>query len=291
MEKIAREPRSVAFSLSLYRALLVVYPSEFRQEYGGLMLQVFGDCCRRALREAGPAGLLPLWGRTMLDTVQAAVEQHSQRGVDMSKEKFVKLGGWALILGGLAIALGWMAGARPEYNAFNALSLPIDRYANVAEAPLIFLGLLLLSAGLTGLLARYGRIAGGFGRFSLGLGIVFGVVSAAGAIGLGISDSDPWWSMFFWGLTFQFLGVALFGIVCLQRGLLGRWNGLPLLAGVWVPLFVATSLIVEQFSGTWVDWPEWVFYSLWLFSLAGLAGLGIVMQASAASEEGLYQAA
>jgi hypothetical protein len=291
MEKMAREPRSVAFSLYLYRALLAVYPSEFRREYGGLMLQVFGDCCRRALREAGPAGLLPLWGRTMLDTVQAAVEQHSQRGVDMSKEKFVKLGGWALILGGLAISLGWMAGTRPEYNSFNALSLPVDRYANLAELPLFSLGLLLLSVGLTGLFARYGRAAGGFGRFGLGLGIIFGLVSAAGVIGLGISDSDPWWSMFFWGLTFQFLCLTLFGVVCLQRRLLGRWNGLPLLAGVWVPLFVAVSLIVEQFSGAWVEWPEWVFYSLWLLSLAGLAGLGIVMQASALLEDGMLQTA
>jgi hypothetical protein len=291
MKKMVQEPRSVAFSLSLYRALLAIYPSEFRREYGGLMLQVFGDCCRQALREAGPVGLLPFWGRMALDTVQTAVEQHFQRGADMSKEKYVKLGGWALILGGLAIPLGWVAGTRPEYNPFNALSLPIDRYANAAEALLIFLGLLLLSMGLTGLFARYGRAAGSFGRISLALGIVFGLFSAAGVIGLGINDSEPWWLMFFWGLTFQFLGVALFGVACLQHRLLGRWNGLPLLAGVWVPLFVAISLSVEQFSGAWVAWPEWVFYTLWLLSLAGLAGLGILMQAGAISEEGMLQTA
>jgi hypothetical protein len=291
MKKMAREPWSVVFSLSLYRALLAVYPSEFRQEYGGPMLQVFGDCCRRALREVGLAGLLPLWGRTALDTVQTAVEQHSQRGVDMSKEKFVKLAGWALVLGGLAISLGWMASSRPEYNPFNALSLQVDRYANAAGVPLIFLGLLLLSVGVAGLLARFGRAAGGFGRLSLGLGAVFGVVSAVGVVGLGIKDSDPWWSMFFWGLTFQFLGVALFGVVCLQRRLLGRWNGLPLLAGMWAPLFVAISLIVEQFSGAWLDMPEWIFYSLWLLSLAGLAGLGYRLQAGAIPEEGALQAA
>jgi hypothetical protein len=51
------------------------------------MLQVFRDCCRRALREAGPPGCWHSVGRTMLDTVQTALEEHVQRGVDMSKEK------------------------------------------------------------------------------------------------------------------------------------------------------------------------------------------------------------
>jgi hypothetical protein len=54
--------------------------------------------------------------------------------------------------------------------------------------------------------------AGSFGRFSLGLGALSGVVSAVGAIGLGIYDSKPWWSMFFLGMVFQFLGLALFGM-------------------------------------------------------------------------------
>jgi hypothetical protein len=281
MEKTFNEPRSLLLSTRLYRALLAVYPSEFRQAYGGPMLQVFRDGCRRALRESGATGLISLWARTLLDVVQTAIEEHAQRGVDMSKEKFIKLSGWALILGGLAEMLGWLASTRPDYDRYNAHSLPIDRYVNVAELPLLVMGMLLLSVGFTGLLVRYGKDTGAFGRSSLGLAIVSGMVSAVGMVGLGIYDSDPWWSLFFWGLTFQFVGAALFGIVCLRRRVLPRWNALPLFAGVWIPLFVVVVLIVEQFTGTWVEWPEWVFFAIWLLSLAGLAGLGFQLQSDA----------
>ena len=52
MEKSTNAPRSLILSTRLYQALLAVYPSEFRQAYGGPMLQVFRDCCQRALRES-----------------------------------------------------------------------------------------------------------------------------------------------------------------------------------------------------------------------------------------------
>lgn len=278
MDNSPNAPRSLILSTRLYQALLTVYPSEFRQAYGNPMMQVFRDCCRRALGERGLAGLLALWIWTMLDTVQTALEEHTQRGVDMSQKKFIKLSGWALMLGGLAVMLGWLAGTRPEYNRFNARSLPIDRYANAVEFPLIVMGMLLLSVGLIGLFLRYGQRAGGFGRFSLGLGAISGLVSAIGAIGLGIYDSEPWWSMFFLGMTVQYLGLALFGIANLRQRTLPRWNGLPILAGLWVPLFVLYSLVFERVTGQWVEWPEAIFTSLWLLSLAGLAGLGYLLQ-------------
>jgi hypothetical protein len=278
MEKTQNVPRSLTLSSRLYQALLTIYPSEFRRAYGVPMVQLFRDSSLRALRETGPAGLISLWGRTMLDTVQTAIEEHAQRGVDMSKGKFVKLSGWALMLGGLAVMLGWLAGTRPEFNRFNARSQAIDQYANAVEFPLIVMGLLLLSVGFIGLFLRYGQGAGSFGRFSLGLGALSGVVSAAGAIGLGINDSEPWWSMFFFGMTVQYLGLALFGIANLRQRALPRWYGMPLLAGIWVPSFVILSLISEQVNGGWVDWPDLAFMILWLLSLVGLAGLGYLLQ-------------
>ncbi len=278
MDNSTNAPRSLILSTRLYKTLLAVYPSEFRQAYGGPMLQVFRDCSQHALRESGRAGLLALWSRTMLDTVQTALEEHVQRGVDMSKEKFIKLSGWALMLGGLAVMLGWLAGTRPEYNHYNARSLPIDQYANAVEFPLIVMGMLLLSIGMIGLYLRYGQGAGGFGRYSLGLGALSGAVCAVGAIGLGINDNEPWWSIFFFGMLFQYLGLTLFGIANIRQRALPRWNGLPILAGIWIPLLVLVGLIIEQGSGQWVEWSEAVFMTLWLLSLAGLAGLGYLLQ-------------
>src|SRR4030067_950641 len=101
MGKTANIQSKLVISLRLYRALIAVYPPEFRQAYGDPLLQVFNDCCRRALLDADMAGLLSLWWRTMLDTVKSAIEEHTQRGVYMMESKFIKLSGWGLIMGGL----------------------------------------------------------------------------------------------------------------------------------------------------------------------------------------------
>jgi hypothetical protein len=93
---------SLHLPIKIYQALISIYPSEFRRDYGDLMVQVFGDCCRQAFREAGMSGLLLLWWRTLLDTVKTAIEEHSQRGVYMAKQTFIKLSGWLLILGAIA---------------------------------------------------------------------------------------------------------------------------------------------------------------------------------------------
>ena len=282
MEKNANAPWSLILSTRLYQALLVVYPSEFRQAYGGPMLQVFRDSCQRVLRETGANGLLSLWARTMLDTLQTAIEEQLQRGVDMSKEKFFKFSGWALMLGGIAATLGWLASTRPAYDRFNYYSLPVDQVANAVVFPLIILGLLLLSMGFFGLLLRYGQESGSFGRFSLGLGALSGVISAVGVTGLGIFGNEPWWWIFFFSTIVQFLGLTLFGIVNLQRRALQRWIGLPILAGVWLPLSVLVSIIFElpRSEGGW-EWAGLVFPVLWLLSLLGLAGLGYLLQSDA----------
>jgi hypothetical protein len=287
MKGSVSEPLPVHYSLQVYRLLLYVFPSGFRREYGYPMLQVFRDCCRRMFFERGSFGLVTLWTRTMLDTLATAIEEHSQRGVDMSKEKFIRLAGWALPVGGLALILGWLAGMRPEYNRYSIYSLQIDQYLNVADMYLVALGMLLLSVGFMGLLARYGAESGQFGRLWLGFGAVSGLVSAIGATGLGIFDSDPWWSMFIFGMAANFLAMALFGVLCLRSRLLPKWNGLPLLAGIWVPLFIMISMLYEVISGGWLELPEAIFGLIWTLSLIGIAGVGYLLQTDSPAQSTL----
>lgn len=195
----------------------------------------------------------------------------------MTREKFIKLSGWALIIGSVAIFVGWMAETRPEYNQFNAASLPIDRYANLAAVPLIVMGVLLVSLGMLGLLARYGVQAGAFGRFCLGLGALSGLVSVVGMVGMSISESEPWWSMFFFGWMVQYLMLALFGVVCMRQRLLPRWNSLPLLAGIWLPAYMLVSGIYESMTGVWMEPPEFVFPLLFTIGVVGFTGLGYLL--------------
>ncbi len=273
------DPQPVTFSVRLYRRLVSAYPADFRREYGELMLQVFRDSCRRANMEGGSGALFALWVRTGLDYLKTIIEEYARGGVHMTREKFIKLSGWSLVFGSVAIFVGWMASTRPEYNQYNAASLPIDRYANIASPLLMTLGILLVSLGMLGLLVRYRSQVGGFGRFTLGFGVLCGAVSVIGVAGLAIYDSEPWWSLFFLGWTFQNLMLALFGIVCLRRKILPRWNGLPLLAGIGVPAFVFYTYTYEAITGTWLEGLGALQLAIFLIEFVGIAVVGYLLQA------------
>jgi len=274
----AYQPSLVNLSVKIYRLLVRTYPDEFRQEYGSHMTQVFRDCCRQVYRQGGVAALIALWARTALDYCKTIIDEYARGGVHVTRDKFHKPSGWALILGSFSITIGWLAGSRPPYSEYNAASLPVDRYANMAGAPLMVVGLLLVSLGMLGMLSRYGRKAGGFGSLCLGFGAACGLISSIGIVGLGAKDSNPWWSMFFFGWTFQYLALVLFGIVCLQRKVLPRWNWLPILSSIWLPAFVTATILIEIVTGSdWVEVPQAIFAVLFLSGLIGMLGLGYLL--------------
>ncbi|MCA1687489.1 MAG: hypothetical protein LC714_02580 [Actinobacteria bacterium] len=65
--------RWLRVSSLVYRALLRVYPKEFRDAYGREMEQTFRDLCREKRRRGGAAGLVRLWVRVILDFASTAV--------------------------------------------------------------------------------------------------------------------------------------------------------------------------------------------------------------------------
>src|SRR5512143_1461833 len=57
-----------------YRALLILYPSSFRAEYGEEMDAIFA---RRAREAPGALGLAALWAEALLDLIPNAVRLHA----------------------------------------------------------------------------------------------------------------------------------------------------------------------------------------------------------------------
>jgi hypothetical protein len=57
-----RYERVLTISERAYKALLTVYPKEFRDEYGPQMVRDFWDLCREELERGGVAGFARLWG-------------------------------------------------------------------------------------------------------------------------------------------------------------------------------------------------------------------------------------
>lgn len=92
--KAAKSPRRpadstlVSLSVSVYRLLLTLYPSRFREQHGPQMVQVVRDLCRRDLGRGGALGVLGLWTRLLVDLLGTAVDQHTERGVRIPAESF-----------------------------------------------------------------------------------------------------------------------------------------------------------------------------------------------------------
>jgi hypothetical protein len=73
---VKRAPAPLAASLRIYRALLRLYPIEFRRQYGPLMQQLFRDTLHDAHRERGRAGVAQTWLRTLTDLLVTIPVEH-----------------------------------------------------------------------------------------------------------------------------------------------------------------------------------------------------------------------
>ena len=104
------DARIVSFSLRLYSVLLASYPQSFRQEYAPHMLQSFGDYTRRVYLQRGLPGILWWWTLTFFDFANSVLEEHLQGITNMTKEKFIRLGRWALMIGGIVLFFAFQAG-------------------------------------------------------------------------------------------------------------------------------------------------------------------------------------
>jgi hypothetical protein len=131
-------PAALALSARAFAWLLKAYPAAFRQEYGGEMTLVFGDCCHAEWRAAGPLGLCRLLGRTVVDTLASApalwVErlEETMKGLPAVRSLGFWLADHGLAVGGLALlVLG--ASAWPLALTFGWVALGVAFFAWVAE--------------------------------------------------------------------------------------------------------------------------------------------------------------
>ncbi|MCW5875345.1 MAG: hypothetical protein KIS85_00560 [Anaerolineales bacterium] len=81
-------PTLLKASQKAFVLLLRLYPRRFRQAYGAGMAQVFRDCCREVLKEAGIRGLAGLWLAALPDLFKTAFEERVKELLQMDKAVF-----------------------------------------------------------------------------------------------------------------------------------------------------------------------------------------------------------
>lgn len=162
----------------------------------------------------------------------------------MSKSQLIRFSGWAFILGSFSFAT-ILSGSDP-------LAIPGS-----------FISAILLAVGLSGLRARYGERAGGFGRNMLTAGVI-GMILFYLALALlilavlglpGIRSQaeslaqSGLWLLLFGGPAVVLLGLTLFGLTALRSRPMSQLNWLPVVAGIWYPLvylFLAAYLYTHD---------------------------------------------
>ena len=296
LKNTSSDPNAVTLSTAAYRLLLAFYPTCFRRAYGPHMAQVFRDCCLKTYHQSGPPGMLALWALTLFDWFKTVIEEQFHRGTDMTQIKLIRLSGWGMILGAVTMVLASLvdpltirAGLSRllgyprtlgEYNAYRTFS-------EEAGGWLILLAALLLFSGTLGLRMRYGQPTGRLGSHSLLVSMSGGGTLLLASLFGQLVVWDGWWSVRLLGMVFLFGGLAIFGFAALQTKPMPRWNGLPILAGIWFPLFLLISLGIDLATpgDSWWELPDALMNGMLLVTVISLILLGYVLQGDEPGEE------
>jgi hypothetical protein len=270
------EPPIVALSVRIYQALLLAYPTSFRQEYGSHMAEVFRDCCLRAFRRGGPNGMARLWLLTLLDLMHSVFEQHLHKETFMTQSQAIKLSGWAFMLA----SFGFIA---------------ILNESMTASFIALVISSILLSVGMLGLRAGYGDRVGGFGRTTLLVGVL-GMVLVFVCVGvlyriqpqiqIGNARIETW-MLLYEVPAIGLLSLALYGLAALRRKPMAGLHWLPVATGVWYPAaYSSVFYYYVSYNGVWqyVEQIYWVFNMMVIMQFATLCGFGFILSADTRDE-------
>jgi hypothetical protein len=90
----------------VYRAILALYPAEFRRRFGAEMVQLFQDTLRDARASGAPAGTLLAWIRILADVVATAPGEHLRRNRTVAHSLATAPSMTSRILGFAGVAAG-----------------------------------------------------------------------------------------------------------------------------------------------------------------------------------------
>lgn len=183
----------------------------------------------------------------------------------MNRSDFIRLSGWALMVGSVVFSLGIFAGFIQTENWYLMIAL------------VALISMPLLAVGLLGLRRRYGDQVGGPGKNILLIGAILGsLISIIGYFGE-VGPLGGWyysiWVLIFAGVILLFACLMLFGVIALFKKPLPRWNWLPLVAGIGFPFLYLLAVITGSPN------PFGLLIVVLAFQSVALVMLGYMLQA------------
>jgi uncharacterized membrane protein len=273
-QKTTQANSLLAASERIYSALLILYPTTYRREYGRQMVLAFRDICWDAYRRDGMFSVLESWLSILLDLFISVIEERRREGFHMSKSIWIRLSGPILIIAGVLFVAF-------SFSMLNAGFIWEPRGIYQVASMMIVPSFALLSVGLVGVCARYWPLINRMGR----LGLVLAIASASAfaiIFLLAVAGIVPWDVMDRVEYTLFLLhhfGTMLFGIATIQTRSLPRWNALPLLLGL-LPLLIFLTRANNQTYGN-----DYVAFGLLFLVGLGYALLGYVVLSNVSRRE------
>jgi hypothetical protein len=224
--------------------------------------------------------MLGLWALTLFDWFKSVIEEQLDRGTDMTRTKFFRFSGWALILAAVVLIVGFgIGGGETSYD--DPLGGP-DRIYEYSQLIFIPTSLLLYTIGMLGLRARYGNPTGWLGKTSLTIAAFAAGLSCLSAIPLFALIDDTWlgqwWNLMVYSLLAMLIALSLFGVSALSTRPFPHWNGLPLLTAIWFPLVFIIGTIVDIAGGNTDGIDDYLAFVALLFMVVGSVALGYMLQ-------------
>jgi hypothetical protein len=268
-------PRTVHFSIWLYRCLLVAYPQPFRREYGAQMVQLFRDCCREASAADGHVGLLRYWLIAFGDLIMSALAERRQEELHMTRTVWIRVGSLSAIIGGgiagVFAGISLIYSTNPSLNQHETLASDVVSVQFVAwVAPALALLFVLALIGVQACGASRARAIGwisitvavlGMIISSLGSGLTSALIysqanTCNSALNCTFYNPSGYLMMGnmvgLLGTMISAIGMVIYGIVALRRHVLPRGNWLLLVVGI-TGLLDATATFTGTMAGNSID--------------------------------------
>lgn len=283
------DPSPVTISTQVYRLLLAFYPAKFRREYGAHMVQVFRDCCLKTFHQSGSQGLLRLWAYTLFDWFKTIIEEQIQRGTEMTQSKFIRLSGWGMMLGSVALLLGiftlQLGGDSQFYYLVFGTPSTSEQWAvykwvseNIfASFYTLLLGLLLIIVGIGGVWSHYKMYGSQVGKGTLWVASIGGLIGFSGGLLIEFSVEYGWWLLTL-GYALISASLATFGLLNSREKSIPLWNGFLLFGFIYPAWMLISVFMPETLTDQWASRLTMMSLVAMTFPLIGMIGLGYKLQ-------------